>query len=105
MKLSSKMSFTEHILDRSKSAKISIHGGWHEVLNDENISIQVKLELFKAAVRSIQLYACQIFGYEYEEEINKLQLFFIKFILRMPQFTPTYAIFLEPMKSHQVYML
>lgn len=90
-----KLSFTGHIETRTKKAKTSIYGAWGKLLNNDNIDVQVKFSVFKSAVRSIQCYAAQVFGYGYEEDINKLQSFFLKHILHLPSFTPTYALFLE----------
>jgi hypothetical protein len=90
-----KLSFNGHIETRTKKAKTSIYGAWGNLLSTDNIDLQVKFSVFKSAVRSIQCYAAQVFGYGYDENINKLQLFFLKLILHLPSFTPTYALFLE----------
>lgn len=106
VKFTSKMSFTSHIEERTNKAKTSIYGAWEKLLKDDNASVQVKIAMFKSAIRSIQCYAGQVFGYGYEENINSLQLFFLKNVLRLPSFTPTYAIFLETKEQPtNVYML
>lgn len=95
VKLTPQMSFTEHVEDRSRSAKASVYGAWAKLLSDDSIHVTVKISMFKAAVRAIQVYASQVFGYEHGDLINKLQLFFLKYVLRLPEFTPTYAVYLE----------
>lgn len=95
VKFTSKMSFTKHIEERSNKAKTSMYGSWEKLLRDESIDINLKFSIFKAVMRGIQCYSSQVFGYKYEDQINKLQVHFIKLILRLPEKTPTYALFLE----------
>jgi hypothetical protein len=90
-----RMSFVSHIEGKSKSAKACVFGAWRNLLNDEAVSVSVKMSIFRAAVRAIQTYASEVFGFEHTDQINKLQLFFIKYILRLPEFTPSYALYLE----------
>ena len=45
--------------------------------------------------RSIQSYGAQIWGFTLFDEVDKLQRYFIKRILKLPDFTPNYAISLE----------
>lgn len=91
---------------RTKKAKVSVNGLWHKFLTDEKIDVQLKIEIYKSAVRGMLCYAGQVFGYTYQELINKLQLYFLKFVLKLPVFTPTYAIFLETQEEPtHLYML
>jgi hypothetical protein len=90
-----KMSFTEHIQERSKKAKTCLYATWTKLLSDQSVKIEVKTSIFKAVIRAIQCYSAQIFGCYNENLVNKLQIFFYKFIFRLPTFTPTYALFLE----------
>lgn len=104
--LTPKMSFTEHIKVRTKKAKICVNGIWNKFLSDNDIDIQLKFSIFNSVIRSIQCYSGQIFGYNYEEEINKLQLYFLKYVLRLPDHTPNYAVFLETKQEPtHIYML
>lgn len=90
-----KVSYTQHIQERSKKAKRYMNGIWQRFLSDKSLDIQLKLSIFKSVVRGVQSYSGEVFGYGYKDEIDKLQLYFLKHILRLPQNTPTYAIFLE----------
>ena len=64
------------------------------------------MSIFKSVVRGIQCYAGQVIGYGYEEQINRLQLYFLKYVLRLPNVTPTYAVFLETKEEPtHLYML
>jgi hypothetical protein len=95
VELTPKMRYTEHIERRTKMAKTSIYGVWGKLLNNQDITLQVKIAIFTSAIRSIQCYASQVFGYGYHDIINKMQIFFLKYILRIPSFAPTYAIYIE----------
>jgi hypothetical protein len=94
-----KMSFAQHILERTKKAKASVYGVWENLLLDDNVDIKTKIAIFKAVSRSIQCYGSQVFGYGYGDQINQLQVFFLKLALRLPQFTPTYAVYLESQET------
>lgn len=87
--------WVNHIEERTKKAKTSVYSAWGKLIKDENVNIQVKIAIFRSAIRGIQCYAGQVFGYGYDEIINKMQIFYLKHILRLPSFTPTYAVFLD----------
>lgn len=95
VKFTPRMAFTEHIKGREDKAKVCVRSTWSEFLHDKNINIDLKLELFNAVIRAIQVYAGQVFGFAYCDDIDRLQRYFLKSILHLPDFMPTYALYLE----------
>jgi hypothetical protein len=49
-----KVSYTQHIQERSKKAKRYVNGIWQKFLADKSIDIQLKLSIFKSVVRGVQ---------------------------------------------------
>lgn len=90
-----KLSFQKHIEKRNEAAKNSINSTWNNFLRRPNISLKSKWKLFLAVCRSIQAYAAQIWGHRYFSQVDKLHIYFIKKILRLPNCTPTYMIMME----------
>lgn len=93
--LTPRLSFKKHLNVRNQSAKISIMSTWNAFFCKNNISLSMKWKMFQAVCRAIQSYAAQIWGYSLFEDVDKLQLFFVKKIFKLPDFTPTYVIMLE----------
>lgn len=93
--LTPKMSFGKHVKSRNLKAKNSVNATWKDFLNKKTVTLKSKYKLFQSVSRSIQTYAAQIWGFDHFEEIDKLQRFFIKRILRLPESTPNYALTLE----------
>lgn len=89
------LSFKKHVEKRNISAKNSINATWSSFMNKPNITLKVKWKLFQAVCRSIQAYAAQVWGYCLYDEVDKLQRYFMKRILKLPEFTPNYALALE----------
>ncbi|KAL5282316.1 hypothetical protein ACFFRR_005478 [Megaselia abdita] len=75
-------------------AKTSAYATWKPQLVDEKVNFEVKNSTIKVLTEVFK-YIQQIFGYGNADIINKLQCFFLERILRLPTFTPTYAIYLE----------
>lgn len=93
--LTPKMSFTKHIERRNQAAKNSINLTWQNFLNKSTISIASKWKLFLAVCRAVQTYGAQVWGYANFQDVDKLQIYFLKKILRLPTFTPTYILLAE----------
>lgn len=93
--LTPRMSFTKHVENRNLAAKNSINVTWNNFLRKPNISLNSKWKLFLAVCRAVQTYAAQVWGYSYFELVDKLSQYFVKKILKLPNFTPTYALMLE----------
>lgn len=64
-------------------------------MGNQNIAHSVKFKIFEAVVRSVLTYAGQVWGYKRFEEVEKLQIYFLKRIFRLPMNTPTYMLFIE----------
>lgn len=104
--LTPQFSFRKHVSNRNLSAQNSIMATWNSFYSKDNISLSVKWKLFLAVCRAVQSYAAQVWGYSLFEEVDKLQLFFIKRILKLPDNSPTYGIMLETgMENGHLYTL
>ena len=93
--LTSRMNFSMHIEKRNFAARTSIIITWKNFLSKRNLTLGAKWKLFQAVGRAIQTYGAQVWGFKFFEEVDKLQRYFLKRILRIPSFTPNYALFLE----------
>ncbi|XP_059224641.1 uncharacterized protein LOC131997617 [Stomoxys calcitrans] len=93
--LTPKMKFLKHIQSRTTQAKSAIKATWKNFLKKDEISLQDKWNLYMAVCRSVQSYAAQVWGYEYFEEVDQLQRFFLKTVLNLPDSTPNYALYME----------
>lgn len=68
---------------------------WNVFFCKNQIALSMKWKMFQAVSRAVQSYAAQIWGYSLVDEVDKLQLFFVKKIFKLPDFTATYAVILE----------
>lgn len=93
--LTPKMIFRKHLEKRNNSAKNSINATWSSFLSKKDITLETKWKLFQSVCRSIQSYAAQIWGCWFFDEVDALQRYFLKRILKLPDFTPNYALILE----------
>lgn len=83
--------------------KCSINQTWANFLNKTTISLRSKWKLFQAVCRAIQTYGAQVWGFSYFNDVDKLQLYFVKKTLRLPNFTPTYILRLEICIKEDIY--
>ena len=93
--LTPKCSFTKHVEMRNVKAKNSINATWANFLSLSRIKPATKWKLFQAICRAIQSYGAQIWGLDHFEDVDQLQRYFIKRILKLPDNVPNYAIRLE----------
>lgn len=93
--LTPKAVFTKHVEARSASAKNCINSTWNNLLSKNDVSLKTKIHLFNAVCRSVQSYGAEIWGHSYFEQVDKLQRYFLKRVLKLPKFTPNYALMLE----------
>lgn len=109
-----KLSMQNHLQERQNTAKCSINSTWSSLLSKRDISIDTKLKIFDACSRSILCYGAQVWGYREFEVVEKLQRYFIKKLLGLPENTPNYMLLLETglskifiytMKLHMNYVL
>lgn len=104
--LSPKMSFKKHVQNRNISAKNSINAAWKDFFTKKGICLDAKWNLFKAVCRAIQSYGAQMWGFHLFDEVDKLQRYFLKKILKLPSFTPTYVVMLETgIENNHIYTL
>jgi len=89
------LSFNKHIKNRNSQAKSKINSTWVNFLSKKGIALGAKWKLFLAVCRSIQAYGAQVWGYCGFEEVDLLQRFFLKRILKLPANTPNYVLALE----------
>jgi hypothetical protein len=95
MRFTSGLAISEHLKERECKAKNSINSTWKSFLAKSNISLASKFALFNAVMRSIFCYCAQVWGHQGFKEVDKFQRYFIKRILKLPNFTPTYALEIE----------
>jgi len=93
--LTPQMKFGKHVKARNLKAKNCLNATWKGFLNKKSITLSSKYKLFQSVCRSVQTYAAQVWGFCHFEEIDQLQRFFMKRILKLPDFTPNYALALE----------
>lgn len=93
--LTPKMSYAKHVAYKNDAAKVSINATWKNFVGRRDVSLCAKWKLFTAVTRSIQSYGAQVWGNSWFEDVDKLQRFFIKRILRLPDNTPNYVLALE----------
>ena len=60
-----------------------------------NLSIDLQIELFNKTVKPILLYGCEIWGYGNFDDLERVQLKFVKYALNMKKSTPTFMIYGE----------
>ncbi|XP_075162649.1 uncharacterized protein LOC142235283 [Haematobia irritans] len=93
--LTPQMKYKKHIQNRNSQAKSAINSTWKNFLKKDDISLQQKWSLYMAVCRSVQTYAAQVWGYGNFEDVDQLQRFFLKLVLRLPESTPNYALYIE----------
>ena len=60
-----------------------------------NLSIDLQIELFNKTVKPILLYGCEVWGYGNFDDLERVQLKFLKYALNMKKSTPTFMIYGE----------
>lgn len=95
MTLTPKLSFKKHVEKKNYAARNCINSTWSNLLGKQDITLNTKNQLFHAICRSIQSYGAQIWGHSHFEEVDGLQKYFLKRVLKLPKFTPNYALMLE----------
>ena len=93
--LNYKLSFVKHLESKLSASKLAINSSWLSYIHHPKISISNKLKIFHAASKSIMFYGAPIWGYLKFNIVEKLLRYFLKKILRLPQNTPNYMIYLE----------
>lgn len=60
-----------------------------------DLTIDLQIELFNKTVKPILLYGCEIWGYGNCDDLERIQLKFLKYTLNLKKSTPTYMIYGE----------
>lgn len=95
IELTPSLNLSEHFKSRVKQSKSNLNMIWSQFVGKKEVSFQDKYEVFKSVSRSIVCYACQVWGCNESEEIEKFRRWFIKRVLFLPQYTPNYIINIE----------
>lgn len=93
--LTPKMSFSKHVSYKNYAAKVSLNATWKDFVGKKGVSLRAKWKIFTAVTRAVQAYGAQVWGNSWFEEVDKLQRYFIKRILRLPDNIPNYVLSLE----------
>lgn len=91
--------FNTHLDERGRVAKKSINSIWSKVFMNEHIPISSKCQIFNTIVLTSLCYGCEVWGYKLYEQLEKIQRFFLKKMLRIPKVTPNYILYLETEQS------
>ena len=59
------------------------------------LPVDMQVELFNKLVKPIILYGCEIWGFGNVDVIERVQLKFIKYILKLKNSTPNYMVYRE----------
>lgn len=114
MILTSKLSMARHFEEKLKLAKFTLSTIWHSVFRNININLSLKYHIFYTMSRSVMCYGAQIWGHVNWDDVEKLQRYFIKWLLHLPSATPSYMLQIETrtpslhmycLKLHFKYML
>ncbi|XP_075160593.1 uncharacterized protein LOC142233513 [Haematobia irritans] len=93
--LTPRMKFLKHVEKRTAQSKTAINVTWASLIDNKEVNYHMKWKLYQAVCRAIQSYAAQVWGFSYFEAVDKLQRYFLKKTLKLPSFTPNYALMLE----------
>ena len=83
------------LCDQAQKALFALYGKIRNIC----IPVDLQLKLFESLIEPILLYACEIWGFENSEIIEKIQLRFLKNILSVRSSTPNYMVYGETGKS------
>ena len=81
----------KHIADQGTKAVYSLF----KKARNMQLPIDIQLELFNKLVKPILLYGCEVWGFGNIEVIERVQLKFMKYILKLKNSTPNYIVYGE----------
>ena len=73
---------------RNEQAKNALNSKWRTLKDKQEINLAVNWKVYPTVCRVIQSYAVQVWEFTVFKEVNKLQRYFVKKILKLPSFTP-----------------
>ena len=89
------LNLNAYFKEKTSQCKAKIFSIWQDLIENPYINFQAKVELFNSVCRSTICYSGQVFGYRAHEEIDKIQRFFIKRVLKIPSSSPNYLMTTE----------
>lgn len=95
MIITPQLSQRNHLEQRLQSAKSSLSCTWSNLMSNKVINLDTKLKVFKACARSVLCYGAQVWGFKEYDLVEKLQRFFLKRLIGLPDNTPNYMLMLE----------
>lgn len=93
--LTPKMTFTKHVEYRNKRSKICINATWQSLINKPQVSLISKWKIFQSVCKTTQSYAAQVWGFSWFKDVDMLQRYFLKKVLKQPKNMPNYILSLE----------
>lgn len=93
--MSPQLSPQSHLKDRLQSAKCSLGSTWGNLMGNKAINLDTKFKVFEACARSVLCYGAQVWGFKEYDLVEKLQRFFLKRLIGLPDNTPNYMLLLE----------
>jgi hypothetical protein len=113
IKVKYNLTLEDNLENRIRTSKINLNSVWNAFIQNNNIELQQKIDLFNAVARSGVCYGSQFWGFKEYDILEKFQRNFIKRVLYLPQTTPNYAIrteigttkiFFQTLKSNMNYI-
>ena len=93
--LTSNLSLKKHFDQKTKICRSNFQNMWTDFINKITVHFSEKVCLFNAVARSLYAYCASVWGFQYFEDSNKFQRYYLKLFLKIPEFTPTYITYLE----------
>ena len=84
-----------HFRKKVIDAKHGLGALWGTLIGKRRVPLEVKHRVFDATTRAVVCYGAQVWGYRREEQLERLQRFYLKKLLALPQNTPNYALYSE----------
>jgi hypothetical protein len=81
----------KHITEQANKAMFSLL----KKIRNLNLTFDLQIDLFNKTIKPILLYGCEIWGFVNNQDIEKVQLKFLKMILNLKKSTPSYMIYGE----------
>lgn len=95
-------------------AKYGLNSVWGSLIHNSKIDYESKLRVFQACIRSLVCYGAQVWGGNVQEELERVQRYFLRRLFRLPSFTPRCfiakelgikSVFLYTLKLHHDYLI
>jgi hypothetical protein len=84
-----------HLAQQLICAKKGLNTMWNNIFKLKPVNMDGFFKFFDAVSRSIMCYSAQVWGYQSYDDVEKIQRFFIKKLMKLPYNTPNYMVLLE----------